>query len=150
MIMYGIFDAWVGYEYYLENDIMTKVKLKYNNNNKGTGCIASMVARRKADLAKCVMKRLALIHDTKVTKRRTSEETIEEGERNKKQKYSFQIRSNTGNNRYTRDGSDYSNIKCIQEDLFKETALREQIKVLEDKLKGDAKVTCCLYSSFIQ
>jgi len=141
MIVYGIFDASVGYEYYLENDIMTKVKLKYNNNNKGTGHIASMVARRKANLENFVMKRLALTHDTKITKKRTHEETIEEGKINKKRKYSFQIRSNTGNNWYNRDGSDYRNIKCIQEDSFKETDLREWIKALKDKLKGDAKMT---------
>ena len=73
-VIYGIFDASQGYEYYLEKDIMSKLKLEYSNEIKGRGCITMMVTRRMADLAKCVMKRASLTHDTKITKQRTSEQ----------------------------------------------------------------------------
>ena len=39
-VIYGIFDASQGYEYYLEQDIMSKLKLEYSDEIKGRGCIA--------------------------------------------------------------------------------------------------------------
>ena len=51
-IAYGVFDSRknVGYEYYLERSIMKELNLEYTNCNKGRGCIASIISRRKADL----------------------------------------------------------------------------------------------------
>ena len=84
---------------------MSKLKLQYSDEIKGRGSIAMLVIRRKADLAKCVMKRAAMTHDTKITKQRTSEQAKIEGIRKPKQKYSFQIKSMDGNKWYNKDGT---------------------------------------------
>ena len=44
-----------GYKYYLERTIMKELGLEYDDSNKGRGCIAMMITRRKADLAKGIM-----------------------------------------------------------------------------------------------
>ena len=140
-VIYGIFDASQGYEYYLEKDIMSTLKLEYSDEIKGTGCIAMMVTRRKADLAKCVMKRAALTHDTKITKQRTSEQAKSEGVRKPKQKYSFQIKSMTGNNLYYKDGSDYLDEKYVVRETSQEIELKKRIKDLEKQLENRVKVS---------
>ena len=90
-VAYGVFGSKknIGYEYYLESTIMKELKLEYSDLSKGRGCIASMISRRKADLAKCVMKRSELTHQTKITKKRTHAQTEVEGLRNKKAKFAF-------------------------------------------------------------
>ena len=139
-VLYGIFDASRGYEYYLEKDIMSKLKLQYSDEIKGRGSIAMMVIRRKADLAKCVMKRAAMTHDTKITKQRTSEQAKIEGIRKPKQKYSFQIKSMDGNKWYNKDGSDYSEQKCVITETSQEQELKRKIKDLEMQLDNRVKV----------
>ena len=68
-IVHGTFDLSQGYEYYIEKDIMNKLNLEYSSDIKGRGSIASLITRRKADLAKLVMKRSAMTHDTKIAKK---------------------------------------------------------------------------------
>ena len=77
---------------------MKELNLEYTNCNKGRGCIASMTSRRKADLAKNTMNRAELTHQTKISKKRTHEQTEKEGLRNKKPKLAFQIKGNNRNN----------------------------------------------------
>ena len=130
-VIYGVFDASQGYKYYLEKDIMSKLKLEYSDEIKGRGCIAMMVTRRKADLAKCVMKRTSLTHDTKITKQRTSEQTKSKGGRKPKVKHSFQIKSMNGNKWYNIDGSDYSEKKSVTTDISQGQGLKRKIKDVE-------------------
>ena len=106
-IVHGTFDSSQGYEYYIEKDIMNKLKLEYSPDIKGRGSIATLITRQKADLAKLVMKRSAMTHDTKIAKKRTHEEAIQEGTNKAKTKYSFQIKSNLGNKWYNCDGTEY-------------------------------------------
>ena len=143
-VIYGIFDASQGYKDYLEKDIMSKLKLEYNDEIKGRGCIAMMVTRQKADLAKCVMKRASLTHDTRITKQRTSEQAKSEGVQKPKVKYSFEIKSTTGNKWYNKDGSDYSEEKIAITETSQETELKRRIKELEKQLDNRVKVYLCL------
>ena len=86
---------------------MKELQLKYRDSNKGKGCIASMISRRKVDLAKFIMKRSEHTHKTKVSKKRTDEQTQTEGLQNKKAKFTFQIKGNDGNQWYNTDGNKY-------------------------------------------
>ena len=148
-VLYGIFDASQGYEYYLEKDIMSKLKLEYSDEIKGRGCIAMMVTRRKADLAKCVMKRASLTHDTKITKQRTSEQAKSEGVRKPKHKYSFQIKSMTGNKWYNKNGTDYSDEKYAITETSQEVELKRRFKDLEKQLDNRVKVSIFSHLLFI-
>ena len=45
-----------GYEYKIEKDVMEKLQSTYEEGQKGKGCIAMMVVRRKLELMKTTMK----------------------------------------------------------------------------------------------
>ena len=149
-VTYGVFDTEknVGYEYYLERSIMKELNLEYQDSKKGKGCVASMISRRKTDLAKCIMKRSELTHQTKITKKRTHEQTQNEGLRNKKAKFAFQIKGNEGNQWYNTDGSLYSEEFIQEDESVKEIKLKETIKALELKLAQSKKVHCNSYFLF--
>ena len=51
-IVNGNFDITQGYEYYIESEIMSTLKLNYSNKMKGQGCIAMMVSQRRTDTGK--------------------------------------------------------------------------------------------------
>ena len=119
---------------------MKELHLEYRDSNKGKGCVASMISRRKTDLAKCIMKRSELTHQTKITKKRTHEQTESEGLRNKKAKFAFQIKGNDGNQWYNTDGSKYREEFIQEDESVKETMLKETIKALELKLSLSKKV----------
>ena len=53
-IINGQFEKHKGYEFYIENEVMKRLRLTYDKNNllTGTHCIAMMVTRQKYDLAK--------------------------------------------------------------------------------------------------
>ena len=59
----------MGYKCYLERDIMKDLKLECDNKIKGRRYKANMIARRKADLVKLIMKRSAMPHDTKISEK---------------------------------------------------------------------------------
>ena len=139
-IVHGIFEKSIGYEYYLEKNIMSTLKIDYTEEIKGRGCIACMITRRKADIAKVIMKRSALTHDSKIVKKRTTEQTKEEGLRTKREKDAFQIKSNAGNNWYHCDGSDYAKGKMRDHKTEEELILKERIKILEEELQTTKKV----------
>ena len=82
----------IGYECYSEITIMKELHLKYSDSNKGRGCIASMISRRKVDLAKFIMKCSEHTHQTNKIKKRRYEQTKTEGLRNKKARFAFQIK----------------------------------------------------------
>ena len=141
-VAYGVFGSKknIGYEYYLETSIMKELKLEYSDLSKGRGCIASMISRRKADLAKCVMKRSELTHQTKITKKRTHAQTEVEGLRNKKAKFAFQIKGNDGDQWYNTDGRKYSDKFIQEEESVNEVELKEKIKELQLELTMSKKV----------
>ena len=139
-IIHGTFDSSQGYKYYIEKDIMNKLKLKYSPDIKGRGSIATLITRRKADLAKLVMKRSAMTHDTKIAKKRTHEEAMQEGTNKAKTKYSFQIKSNSGNKWYNCDGTEYSGKVICKEETENEAILKQRIHELENRLKAEVKV----------
>ena len=141
-IAYGVFDSRknVGYEYYLERSIMKELNLEYTNCNKGRGCIAAMISRRKADLAKNIMKRAELTHQTKISKKRTHEQTEKEGLRNNKPKFAFQIKGNNGNDSYNTDGSKYDDDLLPDDESKMLTEYKQKIKDLEKKLSVAKKV----------
>ena len=58
-IINGQFEKNRGYEFYIETEVMKRLRLVYNKNIilTGTHCIAMMVTRRKYDLAKSMMAR---------------------------------------------------------------------------------------------
>jgi len=141
-VAYGVFDAKKneGHDYYLERSIMKEMNLEYTNSNKGRGCIASMISRRKADLAKNIMKRAELTHQTKISKKRTHEQTEKEGLRNKKPKFAFQIKGHNGNYWYNTDGSKNDDDLLQDEESTKLTEYKQKIKDLEKKLSVAKKV----------
>jgi hypothetical protein len=142
-VAYGVFDskANTGYEYYLERTIMKKVGLEYYDSNKGRGCIAMMIARRKADLAKGIMKRSEMTHQAKICKKRTGEQTKDEGLRNKKARFAFQIKGNDGNHWCNTYGSMYhEETSTHDEESGKEIELKQKIKDLKLKLSMAKKV----------
>ena len=108
-----------------------------------------MVIQRKADLAKCVMKRASLTHDTKITKQRTSEQAKSEGVRKLKQKYSFQIKLMMGDKWYNKDGTDYSDKKHVITETSQEIELKRRIKDLEKQLENRVKVSIFSHLLFI-
>lgn len=113
------------------------------------GCIVMMVTRQETDISKCITKRAAMTHDTKITKQRTSEQTKAEGVRKEKQKYSFQIKSINGNNWYNKDESEYSAQKPITKYTSKEQKLKSRIKDLETGLNNRVKVVNILYHKML-
>lgn len=149
-IVSGIFESSRGYEYYIETEIMNKLKLAYKKDMHGRGCIACMVSRRRADLAKNVMKRSALTHDSKVVKKRTSEQTAEEGLReNKRAKHAFMIKKNQDSVWYNEDGSEYDGKKCAVQVTSSELELRKKIEDLQNQLAESVQVFIFVSFCFI-
>jgi len=109
-IINGQFENNRGYEFYIETEVMKRLRLAYNKNIilTGTHCIAMMVTRRKCDLAKSMMARGEKTHGFKIRKIRTKAEVKEEGTRRPKVKQSYQLLGREGNNWYTKEGEDYS------------------------------------------
>ena len=100
-----------------------------------------MIARRKADLIKGIMKRSELTNQAKLCKKRTGEQTKDEGLRNKKARFAFQIKGNDGNHWYNTDGSMYyEETSTHDEESGKEIELKQKIKDLELKLSMAKKV----------
>ena len=119
---------------------MKKLSLEYTDSSKGRGCIVMMITRRKVDLAKCIMKRSELTRQAKIVNKRTHEQAQNEGVRNKKTKFSFQIKANNGNQWYNTDGSVYHKKFENEEESVKEVELKHKIKDLELKLTMTKKV----------
>ena len=73
-IINGQFEKHKGYEFYIEGEVMKRLRLTYEKNNllTGTHCIAMMVTRRKCDLAKSMMTRGNNTHGFKITSSRAS------------------------------------------------------------------------------
>ena len=109
-IINGQFEKHKGYEFYIENEVMKRLRLTYEKNNllTGTHCIAMMVTRRKCDLAKSMMARGNNTHGFKIRKIRTKAEVQEEGLRRPKDKHSYQLLGREENSWYTKEGDDYS------------------------------------------
>ena len=87
------------------------------------------------------MKRSAMTHDTKIAKKRTHEEAIQEGTNKAKTKYSFQIKSNLGNKWYNCDGTEYLGKVICKQDTENEAILKRRIQELENRLKAEVKVS---------
>ena len=106
----GQFEKNRGYEFYIETEVMKRLRLAYNKNIilTGTHCITMMVTRLKCDLAKSMMARGEKTHGFKIRKIRTKAEVKEEGTRRPKVKQSYQLLGREGNNWYTKEGEDYS------------------------------------------
>ena len=125
---------------------MKELHLEYRDSNKGKGCVASMISRRKTDLAKCIMKRSELTHQTKITKKRTHEQTESEGLRNKTAKFAFQIKGNDGNQWYNTDGSKYCEEFIHEDESVRETELKEKIKATYQKrTKQSSAIMNCIF-----
>ena len=141
-VAYGVFDQKTntGYEYYLERTMMKKLGLEYYDSNKGRGCIAMMITRRKADLAKGIMKRSEVTHQAKICKKRTGEQTKDEELQNKKARFAFQINGNDGNHWYNTDGSVYHEGYKHDKESVKKIELKQKIEDLELKLSMAKKV----------
>ena len=75
--------------------------------------------------------------------KRTHEQTEKEGLRNKKAKFSFQIKGNNGNEWYNTDGIKYDEDYVKKQESTKEIELRNMIKDLEKKLLMAKKVLYC-------
>ena len=82
-----------------------------------------------------------MTHQAKICKKRTGEQTKDEGLRNKKARFAFQIKGNDGNRWYNTDGSMYhEETSTHDEDSVKETELKQKIQDLELKLSMAKKV----------
>ena len=136
-----------GYEYRIEEDVMKDLGIVYAADDKGKGCIAMMVVRRKSELAKTTMKRSVTTHDRKISTKRSKADVAAEGKRKPKTKESFMICSNNESQWYDKDGAIYSGKikgdtkKCMSENDYLKTKIQE----LEASLKGNEKVHMPLY-----
>ena len=100
-------------------------------DEKGKGCIAMMVVRRKSELAKTTMKRSVTTHESKILTKRTKADVEAEGKRKPKQKESFMICSNEESQWYDKDGAIYpgkikgDTKKCMSENEYLKTKILE-------------------------
>ena len=121
---------------------MEKLELMYEEDQKGKGCIAMMVVRRKSELAKTTMKRSVTTHELKILTKRIEADVEAEGRRNPKQKESFMICSKEESQWYDKDGALYSGKikgdtkKCISENEY----LKIKILELEASIEASEKV----------
>ena len=65
---------------------------------------------------------------------------MQEGTNKAKTKYSFQIKSNSGNKWYNCDGTEYSGKVITKEESNNESILKQRIVELEKRLKAEVKV----------
>ena len=109
-IINGRFEKNRGYEFYIETEVMKRLRLAYDKSIllTGTHCIAMMVIRRKCDLAKSMIARGGKTYGFKIRKIRTKSEVKEEGPQRPKEKQYYQLLGREGNNWYTKEGEDYS------------------------------------------
>ena len=152
-IINGQFENNRGYEFYIETEVMKRLRLVYNKNIilTGTHCIAMMVTRRKCDLAKSMMARGEKTHGFKIRKIRTKAEVKEEGPRRPKVKQSYQLLGREGNNWYTKEGEDYSETSGSIASSSRASSLiakDEQIAELTARLEKTNQV-CFLHVHFI-
>ena len=143
----GQFAEDKGYEYRIEKEVMTDLGLVYEADDKGKGCIAMMVVRRKSELAKTTMKRSVTTHESRISTKRSKADVEAEGKRKPKIKESFMICSNDESQWYDKDGAIYSGKmkgdtkKCMSENDYLKTKIIE----LEASIKENEKVHTSLY-----
>ena len=143
----GQFAEDKGYEYRIEKVVMQDLGLVYGADDKGKGCIAMMVVRRKSELAKTTMKRSVTTHESKISTKRSKADVEAEGKRKPKIKESFMICSNDESQWYDKDGAIYSGKmkgdtkKCMSENDYLKTKIIE----LEASIKENEKVHTSLY-----
>ena len=131
-----------GYEFKIEENVMKDLHLVYAAEEKGKGCIAMMVVRRKSELSKTTMKRSVTTHERKISTKRSKADVEAEGKRKPKAKESFMICSNSESQWYDKDGAIYlgkekgDTNKCMSENDF----LKNKILQLEASLKDNEKV----------
>ena len=79
-IINGQFEKNKGYEFYIETEVMKRLRPAYNKRIMltGTHCITMMVTRRTCNLAKSMMARGEKTHGFKIRKIRTRAEVKEE------------------------------------------------------------------------
>ena len=65
---------------------------------------------------------------------------MQEGTNKAKTKYSFQIKSNSGNKWYNCDGTEYLGKVICKEETENEAILKQRIHELENRLKAEVKV----------
>ena len=87
-----------------------------------------MVVRRKTDLAKNIMKKSAFTHNSKITKKQTHDQAVDEGVRNKKVKDVFQIYKSSDTTWFNSNCIVYNNDKVVETEATKEVELKENIK----------------------
>ena len=132
----GQFAEDKGYELRIEENVMKDLGLAYEDE-KGKGCIAMMVVRRKSELSKTTMKRSVTTHEMKISTKRSKADVAAEGKRRPKTKEAFMICSNNASQWYDKDGEIYSGKikgdtkKCMSENDY----LKMKIQELEDSLK---------------
>lgn len=143
----GQFAEDKGYEYRIEKEVMKDLGLVYEADDKGKGCIAMMVVRRKSELAKTTMKRSVTTHESRISTKRSKADVEAEGKRKPKIKESFMICSNDESQWYDKDGAIYSGKmkgdtkKCMSENDYLKTKIIE----LEASIKENEKVHTSLY-----
>ena len=143
----GQFAEDKGYEYRIEKEVMKDLGLVYEADDKGKGCIAMMVVRRKSELAKTTMKRSVTTHESRISTKRSKADVEAEGKRKPKIKESFMICSNDESQWYDKDGAIYSGKmkgdtkKCMSENDYLKTNIIE----LEASIKENEKVHTSLY-----
>ena len=86
---------------------MGKLKIKYEEGEKGKGCIVMMGVRGKLELSKTTMKRAITTHEAEILTKRTKVDVEAEGRRKPKIKYYFMIHSNKELQWYDKDGTPY-------------------------------------------
>ena len=71
-VMHASFEDECGYEFYMENTIMKKMKLKYDDKTPNIkGSIARMIVNRKCEITKVINKRAEKSHQKKLYPKET-------------------------------------------------------------------------------
>ena len=105
-VMHASFNDQCGYEFYMESDIMKKLKIVYSDVDLSVkGSIARMITIRKVALAKLINKRSEKTHQKKIVSKRQPGQKLDDSVL--RDKFSFQISmSGVNDNKwYMRDGT---------------------------------------------
>ena len=100
-IVHATFDDYSGFEVYMENRIMDRLELKYQDDSpRIKGCIARMIMTRKSELNKLINKRTECTHQKKISSKR-----LDKNSGGRKSKGTFTIKGPQKAETYNRDGS---------------------------------------------
>lgn len=129
-IVHGTFDDNSGYEIYMENQIMNRLELKYDEDEgfRKKGCIARMIITRKSELNKLINKRSESTHQKKISSKRTSKD-----KKDRNSKGTFTIKGPDKSECYNRDGSICGSKGTGDVNRFDSHYYMEKIRLLEQQ-----------------